>query len=515
MSGGQSILRGIMSNWAALGLTIVTSFFLSPFVVNKLGSVYYGIWALTLQFTSYLHLLDFGVRESVVRYTAKYCARKQPAQLNAVLSTAALTYLPIIVICLLITGAAVWLVPGPFKIEPEYHAETRWAVLFTGLTIAQWFFFNIFLGVLQGLRRYDLANGLEMGMQLLRVGLIVGLLSMGYGLVGLASIQFSSSLVTGLVITVMAMRLLKQRGMKLRPALPKGRRLPALTRRILGYGFYSFVNSIAQKIVFTSDVLIVGMTMAIQSVTFYSIAATLTQYLKMLVGASARVFLPVSSELQASGRGNELSKLFLAGAKMNVLIAMPIALTLAILGAQFVGLWMGPRFADPVATVLPILAFTQILSSPHNVVTNILYGISRHAALAWLRLAEAAIMVVLTVMLARWLGLRGVALGQAIPHVVLVMIVLPYLLRSVLGLPVSRYLAGVYLRPLLAGIPFALGAWWVHINIQLGSLIEFAVALALLLAIYVPSVYAIGLTAEERKMVLRKLGWPRSARAVS
>src|SRR5690606_5241752 len=152
-----------------LGLSIVISFFLSPFVVNKLGSIYYGIWALTLQFTSYLHLLDFGVRESVVRYTSKYVTRNPPGQLNAVLTTAALTYLPIIFFCLLITGISVWAVPGPFKIEAPYHDETRWAVLFTGLTIAQSFFFNIFLGVLQGLRRYDLANGLEMGMQVIRV----------------------------------------------------------------------------------------------------------------------------------------------------------------------------------------------------------------------------------------------------------------------------------------------------------------------------------------------------------
>lgn len=514
MSGGQSILRGIVSNWAALGLSIVISFFLSPFVVNKLGSIYYGIWALTLQFTSYLHLLDFGVRESVVRYTSKYVTRNQPAQLNAVLTTAALTYLPIILFCLLITGIAVWAVPGPFNIEAPYHEETRWAVLFTGLTIAQSFFFNIFLGVLQGLRRYDLANGLEMGMQVIRTILIVTSLQLGQGLVALSAIQFGSALVSGIVIMAIAFRLLRQRGVKLRPALPRGKRLPAMTRRIVGYGFYSFVHSIAQKIVFSSDVLIVGMTMAVQSVTFYSIAATLTQYLKTLVGTSARVFLPVSSELHATGRTGELSKLFLAGAKLNVLIALPIALTLATLGPQFVGLWMGPSFAEPVALVLPILAFTQILSSPHNVVVNILYGISRHAALAWLRLVEAFVIVVLSVVLARSMGLVGVALGQAIPHVLLVTLVLPCLLRSILGLPVSKYLAGVYVRPLLAAIPFTLGALWIETHVHLANLIEFGVAIALLLLVYAPCVYAIGLTGEERQLVLRKLGLRRSARAI-
>lgn len=53
----SGIGRGIASNWVGLALAIVVSFFMSPFVVNKLGSIYYGIWALTLQFTGYLNLL--------------------------------------------------------------------------------------------------------------------------------------------------------------------------------------------------------------------------------------------------------------------------------------------------------------------------------------------------------------------------------------------------------------------------------------------------------------------------
>jgi O-antigen/teichoic acid export membrane protein len=174
---------------------------------------------------------------------------------------------------------------------------------------------------------------------------------------------------------------------------------------------------------------------------------------------------------------------------------------------------MGPSFAEPIAVVLPILAFTQILSSPHNVVVNILYGISRHAALAWLRLVEACVIVVLSLVLARSMGLVGVALGQAIPHIILVTLVLPFLLRSILGLPVSRYLAGVYLRPLLAAIPFALGALWIETHVRLANLIEFGLAVMLLLVVYVPSVYAIGLTAEERQLVLRKLGLRRPAQA--
>lgn len=514
MSGGQSIIRGIASNWTALILSILASFFLSPFVVNKLGSVYYGIWALTLQFTSYLYLLDFGVRDAIVRYTSKYTARQQSNRLNAILTTASLTYLPILLLCLLITGLCVWAVPGPFNIEPQYHAATRLAVLFTGLTISQTFVFNIFLGILQGMRRYDIANGIEVGALLLRVLLIVVFLKLGYGLVALAMIQFATSLLGGLVWMTVARKLLEKRGMKLSLALPRGRRLPALVRRVVGYGVYSFIHSAAQKIVFASDTLIVGIMMPIQAVTYYSIAATLTQYLKTLLGSTAKVFLPVSSELQARGRSADLHELFLRGAKLNMILVIPIALTLVVLGTQFIGLWMGRQFMQPIEWVLPILALTQILSSPHNVVVNILYGIGRHAALAWLRLGEAAVNLALSITLAKSMGLVGVALGQAIPHLILVMVVLPLLLRSIIGFPVRDYLVGVYFRPLLAGVPFLCGALWIERSVHLNNLIEFAIAVALLLLLYVPSVYFLGLTGTERDLVRRKVGLSRAVGTV-
>ena len=48
------------------GNTLV-SFLLAPLVVNSLGSVYHTVYGPSLsQFTGYLWLFDFGVRESVV-----------------------------------------------------------------------------------------------------------------------------------------------------------------------------------------------------------------------------------------------------------------------------------------------------------------------------------------------------------------------------------------------------------------------------------------------------------------
>ncbi len=39
----------------------MVAFFLTPFVVNSLGSTAYGIWVLLMSLTGYYGLLDLGV----------------------------------------------------------------------------------------------------------------------------------------------------------------------------------------------------------------------------------------------------------------------------------------------------------------------------------------------------------------------------------------------------------------------------------------------------------------------
>src|SRR4030042_3768624 len=87
-----SIVRNVTSNWASLGTNILVSFFLTPFIVHSLGNVYYGIWALLSQVSGYLWLLDFGVRESVIKFVAQYHASGQKDDLVATVNGAVYLY---------------------------------------------------------------------------------------------------------------------------------------------------------------------------------------------------------------------------------------------------------------------------------------------------------------------------------------------------------------------------------------------------------------------------------------
>ena len=497
----KSVSRSIVSNWANLGIAIVISFFISPIVVNKLGSVYYGIWALALQFTGYLYLADSGVRDAVVRYTAKYSARKQPRQLNTLLNVATLIYLPIALLCVVITLILVLLAPQLFELDPSYHADLKLTVLFAGLTIAQGFLFSTFSGIVYGLRRFDVANAIGISLTLVRAALIVVFLSAGHGVVALAVINFCVGVCAGFIYVFVSLRLLKRRGLEFKPRLLPRKRLLATGKRVAGYGTYALLHSIGQKVTFTSDAIVAGIVLSVQAVTPLAIAGGLIQYFRSLVNMAAKVFMPAASELQASGRSAELGELFLLASKLTVLIALPVTMVFVFLGDEFIELWMGPAYSEQAGLVLAVLGFTQIIAAPNYVITSFLYAISKHRVLAWLRLGEALANVTLSVVLGLKFGLLGIALGTAIPHTVLALLVLPRYACPLIGVGVAEYLNRSYGRSLLGAVPALAAVALLNDRFIFGGLAEFVVVIAVVTVLYGVSVYLLALTPKERAKV--------------
>lgn len=502
------LLRGLASSWLGLAIGIAISFFLSPFVVNKLGAAWYGVWAVAGQFTGFLFLLDFGVRESVIRYTSKYAARNHGPQLNRVLSTAVLLYGGITTLALVATAILVWGMPFWFDLEPQYWRDARIAMAFTGATIAVTFLFNVYTGVIMGLRKWELVSVVGIGLNILRALLIVLFLWQGYGIVALAAIQFTITILQGLIQALMSRSMLRGRGLPFHVEWLPWRRFRAFAKQLFGYGFYVIVNNVGEKLIAMTDAIIVGIFLPIASVAYYAIAGTLVGHLRHLFGSAAMMFNPLASHLHALGQRKAVNDAFMFGMKINIIIGLPVTLVFVVLGRHFIALWMGQEFAAPAAQVLTILAITAILSSPQFLISSVLYGLSRHRIIAVLRIIEGVVNLGLSIVLVQLIGLPGVALGTAIPSIIIVMFVLPVLSRRAIGIDLTRFYIEGYLRPLLAIVPMAALAYWVRVSFPAANLWIFFGQVALLCLVYLPCAFGLILNANERLQLVKKLRLP-------
>jgi O-antigen/teichoic acid export membrane protein len=492
-----TVFRNITSSWAALVVNTVISFVLAPIVVNKLGSVYYGIWTLLMQFTGYLWLFDFGVRESVIKYVAQYHASGEDGKLETTVRTAISVYLLVTVGAVLVAAAMTAALPYAFNIPADVVPTARMTAFVAGVTVAQSFLSNVFVGVLMGLQRIYLVSRVGVIFSLVRAAGTYLLLMSGYGLVGLAVLHLVLSLANAALVVYYCRVFLPD--LRLRPQRPVREEV----LKLLNYGKYVLISNIGDKIVFTTDAVVVGMFLPIAALTPYAIGGTLIGHMRAVVMAMAQVFNPLTSSLRASGDEHMPQRVIKAGAKGAMVVGLPLCIGFIALGELFVRLWIGNEHAAMAGRVLTALAIGYIGGLPYYTISGVLYGLGEHRVVAVLRIVEGILNIGLSVVLVNVMGLVGVAIGTSIPHLLVVGWILPRSLPKVFPFDLRAYYLDVYGRTLTAAVPFLLVTWTIRTVLQPANLISFFAWGTVSLLAYVVPTWFIALSGSERERILR------------
>src|SRR5678816_3266461 len=153
MVKNSQIGRSAILNWIALCISLGTAFFMSPFVVHKLGNVGYGVWTLVNSMISYMSLLDLGLRGAVTRFVSKYHAQGNHEESSRAVSAAfwiRLWMALLIVVTALVLAA---ISGNVLKIPLEMQHSARWAIVLVGMSFAVTITFGIFGAVLAALNR--------------------------------------------------------------------------------------------------------------------------------------------------------------------------------------------------------------------------------------------------------------------------------------------------------------------------------------------------------------------------
>src|SRR5690606_35570544 len=125
-----------MSSTLLFVVSVVSTFFLSPYLIGTLGDARYGTWTLIAQLTGYYALLDFGTRGAVGYFVASLGAQGRREELSGVVSTAFFTLVAIGATVAAIGGALAFLLPAAFNVPVEFEGEARHAMIVLAMTIA-------------------------------------------------------------------------------------------------------------------------------------------------------------------------------------------------------------------------------------------------------------------------------------------------------------------------------------------------------------------------------------------
>jgi O-antigen/teichoic acid export membrane protein len=440
-------VKNVGATWLNLLVHALVGFFLSPFILHRLGDERFSIWVLVFSLTGYYGLLDLGIRTSIVRYVAKFTAIGDEAQLATFLSTSLFFYSVVAFCVLILTGVGALDLQRFFKIPPAQLRSAQVLFLLVGAGVAFSFPLSVFSGLLEGLQRFSWVQLSQLGITLLRGLLIVLALRRGGELLALGAITVAMNLLGYLIF--MSLVLWKT---------PVRLSVRQFDRKALwkmtAYGAFAFVIVVAEKLRFQSDAIVIGAFLSAGAITSFSIGSRLVEYSTYAVRSLAQIFTPMSSQLHATGDLDNLRRILVVGNRACALVIFPICVILIILGKSIIEVWVGSRYVSSYS-VLALLIVPKSIYLAQSTSTRILLGMGRHRTLAFVLLLEGVANVILSVLLLLPFGVIGVALGTAIPLSFTSLYFLPRHVCRHLNIALGSFLSRSYLIPIAVCVPLA------------------------------------------------------------
>jgi O-antigen/teichoic acid export membrane protein len=478
--------------WLAFAFNVGVAFFLSPFIVHRLGNTAYGIWALLGSLVGYMGLLDLGVRGAVMRYVARHHARHEDEEAGRIASAGLVIFGATGLVALVVSAVVAALIDRIFHIPADTVPLARAVVLIGGLNMGTSLICGVFGGTVAAMQRFDLSSVTDIVVGAVRTVAIVAALGAGAGLLGLALIQLGCTLLQGAIQYAITRRLY--------PQLKLGLRGVDRTRitTIMTFGVYSSLLQVSGLLIFSANSIIIGAALPVAMITFFAIAASLTDYTRSILSAISQTIAPRASALEGVGATAELERVVVNMAALATFIALPITVTFIVRGHSFLGLWMGPGYADRSGEVLTALSVALTFAAARQVVAGATIGMNRHRLLVPFYLAEGVLNVAVSLYWVRVMGILGVALGTAVPNLATTALVIPWVVRRTLGTRLRDIWIRFWLRPIAAMIPFIAvtlvieRAWVAH------GLLTFFAGVAVALPVAAAGMWFIGFTGGDR-----------------
>jgi O-antigen/teichoic acid export membrane protein len=491
--------RNLLGVYGVYAASIASGFVVTPVVLHGIGQEQFGVWAFIGSLTIYLALLDVGVGPSIVRFGAEYRGRRSPAEMNSLASTGLAIYGVVGLLTIPLGLGLAYVAPLLVDVPESLVWSTRVATGLLVLSLVLRFPLGLFSNLLVAQQRWDVANLGNAVSTVFYAVAVVLLLPRTGGIVLLAALTLAATLLRlGLPLLWVRAELPE---LRLRRSLVTWRR----ARQLLAASWQNFLLHVAAKVVFSADLIIVGMVLGAAAAALYALPAKLFALAFGLATAGTNLLYPAFAELEGADDHERQATLLRSGLRAGGALTLMLALPLLLVPDQLLRGWVGPGY-DESAPVLAILGGVLLVHQPVSLLAQFLIARGLNQRLAFVLLATVTVNVVLSVVLASAVGIWGVALSTLVTDVVALAYVAPALAAPAAGLPIRTLLRDL-LRPVLPALAAAavvlLGVWrafdvetWREL-LPLGLLWVAVMGLAL---------WRFGLSKEDRSVFARMAG---------
>jgi O-antigen/teichoic acid export membrane protein len=262
---------------------------------------------------------------------------------------------------------------------------------------------------------------------------------------------------------------------------------PMAARELLSYSSWSFLINAGSRIINYTDAAVIAVLLGVASVTIYSIGFMLIDYGVNLMAHVVGVMTPEIYKKAGMKDLTALRRLVVSGARNTMFFSVPLLIGFVMLGDSFIRLWMGPGY-ETSADILRILAVAQLGLLANRACGAVLWGLGSLRLLAVITLLEAIANLTLSVIFTApmGLGVRGIALGTAVPMIIIGWIVIPFYACQKIEFSVLEYLRLTAARWIPASALLVGVISIVNRLMSANTWLQFALIVAVVIALYLP-----------------------------
>lgn len=495
----NQLKTGAALNYVVILLNIAVGLLYTPYMLRMMGQSEYGLYSLVASIIGYLTVLDLGLGNAVVRYTAKYRAEGKTKEQYEMFGMFFVLY-TIISVVALIGGIGLYLnvdaMFGSTMTDVEL-SKAHIMMLILVFNLAFTFPMSIFGSIMTAYERFIFPKAINLIRILLNTVIMIALLEMGYKAIAMVILQTVFNVAT-LIINFLYCKY------KLKIKIMFARFQWGFLREVAIYSFWIFLNVIMDKIYWSTGQFILGIVAGTVAISVFAVAIQFqTMYMQFSTAISG-VFLPkVTGMVTLRNSNKEISDLFIkTGRIQNIIMAM-ILFGFLTFGRPFVNLWAGPEYSD--AYIITCLFFISLyIPLIQNLGITILQARNQMKFRSLLYIVIASVALVLQYFFAKLWGGIGCAFAIAGALLVGQGIIMNVYYRIKQGLDIRRFWVEITKMNLAPAI-LSILSFIVMQKYAIDNWLTLSVCICLYTFIYIIVLYKLSMNAYERTLFVEPI----------
>jgi O-antigen/teichoic acid export membrane protein len=404
----SQLKAGALLSYIALFISSAISIVYTPIMLKFLGQSEYGLYSLATSASGYIGVLNFGLGNAVIRYTAKYKALKDEEECSRLYGMFFIMY-SILGALALVSGIILTLnSENIFSNSLSATELNKLTILMIIMVI------NISIGIGLGLfsvivlahEKFIIQKVITIAGTIINPIIMVPLLFMGYESVSLVIVTTIISFITILINIYYCIRVLK-----IKMVFKKVQK--DLLKEIVIFSSYIFLNLVIDKIYWSTDQIILGIYSGTVAISIYTIGASFTGYFSGLSSAISNVFLSkVTGMVTKEASDKEISDLFIRVGRIQYIILSFALSGFIVFGREFIDLWVGKEYSDSyiIAVIILIPSIVSLTQGMGGIILQA-KNMQRFKSVVYFLIAIGN--VFLTILFVQWWGAIGSAVATA------------------------------------------------------------------------------------------------------